>query len=72
MKEYHGSSLKAYKATYTGAAIHLNNKCAATKNVKDNFDKVADMLKTMSAVSYFFVQCIERLNCVVRFILILS
>ena len=52
MKEYQGSSLKAFKATYTGAAIALNNKAAATKNVKDNYDKVVDMLKTMNVVSH--------------------
>ena len=50
MKEYEGSSTKMFKATYTGAATALNNKAAATKNVKKNFDKVVDMLKVINKV----------------------
>ena len=51
MKEYESSSIKSFKATYTGAATALNNKAAATKNVKKHYDKVVDMLKTMVDVS---------------------
>lgn len=50
MKEYHGPSLKRFKATYTGAATALNNKSAATRNVKKHYDKVVDMLKAINAV----------------------
>ena len=50
MKEYHGPSLKNFKGTYTGAATALNNKSAATRNVKKHYDKVVDMLKTLNAV----------------------
>jgi hypothetical protein len=51
MKEYEGSSTKAFKATYTGAATALKNKGAATKNVKKYYDKVFDMLNAIVDVS---------------------